>query len=148
MKKIAILGSTGVIGSKALDVIRDYPKEFRVVSLAAGHESDKLKAQVNEFKPKIVGIGEKGLMEAVSDKDIDLVIVAVVGSVGIEPTLAAISAHKDVGLATKEVLVLEGEKVMREVKKQRVHLIPIDSEHSAIFQSLQSGKTSEINECI
>lgn len=144
MKKIAILGSTGVIGSKALEVVRDHPEEFKVVSIAAGHKSPQLKAQVKEFNPKIVGIGEKGLMDAVDDHEIDLVIVSVVGGVGIEPTLAAIRAGKNVGLATKEVLVLEGRKVMREVQKRQANLIPIDSEHSAIFQSLKAGKNQEI----
>lgn len=143
MKKIAILGSTGVIGSKALEVVRDYPGEFEVMSLAAGHESEKLKEQVQEFKPKIVGIGEEELMKVVT-KEIDLVIVAVVGKAGIEPTLKAIELKKDVGLATKEVLVLAGEKVMKEVKKNHMNLIPIDSEHNAIWQSLKSGEPKEI----
>lgn len=144
MKKIAILGSTGVIGSKALEIVRDYPEEFEVVSLAAGHDSEKFKDQVKEFKPKIVGIGEQELIKAASDPEIDLVIVAVVGKAGIKPTLAAIKQGKNIGLATKEVLVLEGEKIMQLAKENRVEIIPIDSEHSAIFQSLKSGQNKEI----
>ena len=144
MKKVAILGSTGVIGSKALEVVRDYPDEFQVISLAAGHDSEKFKAQIKEFKPKVTVIGEENLIKAVSEPEIDLVIVAVVEKVGIGPTLAAIKAKKDVGLATKEALVLAGEQIMAEVKKQKVNLIPIDSEHSAIFQSLKSGEPKEI----
>ncbi|MCX6817067.1 MAG: 1-deoxy-D-xylulose-5-phosphate reductoisomerase [Candidatus Beckwithbacteria bacterium] len=144
MKKIAVLGSTGVIGSKALEVVRDYPEEFKVVSLAAGHESEKFKAQIKEFKPEVTAIGKEGLVKAVSHPEIDLVIVAVVGTAGIKPTLGAIKLKKNIGLATKEVLVVTGEEVMREAKKNGVEIIPIDSEHSAIFQSLKAGKEKEI----
>jgi len=143
MKRLAILGSTGVIGSKALEVVRDYPQEFKVISLAAGHESEKLKKQAEEFRPKVVGIGKEGLMKAVTE-EADLVIVAVVGRAGIAPTVAAIKAGKNVALATKEVLVVAGEEVMKEAKKNKVKIIPIDSEHSAIFQSLKAGKPKEI----
>jgi 1-deoxy-D-xylulose-5-phosphate reductoisomerase len=143
MKKVAILGSTGVIGSKALEVVRDYPEEFKVVSLAAGHDSKELQEQIREFKPKMIGIGSQGLMKAIT-QEIDLAIVAVVGKAGIAPTLKAIALKKDIGLATKEVLVLEGEKVMTAVKKSGINLLPIDSEHSAIFQSLKSGQNKEI----
>ena len=138
------MGSTGVIGSKALEVVRDYPKEFKVISLAAGHDSKKFKEQVKEFKPKIIGVGTEELVKAVSDKEIDLVIVAVVGTAGIKPTLRAIKLGKNIGLATKEVLVVAGEEVMQEAKKNRVKIIPIDSEHSAIWQGLRSGKEKEI----
>ena len=94
MKKVAILGSTGVIGSKALEVVADYPDEFQVISLATGHDSEKFKAQIKEFKPKVTVIGEENLIKAVSEPEIDLVIVAVVGKVGIGPTLATIKAKK------------------------------------------------------
>jgi len=145
MKKVVVLGSTGAVGSKALEVVRDYPDRFQVVGLAAGHESDKLNQQIQEFKPKIVGIGAEGAVRAVI-KEADLVIVAVVGKAGIRPTLKAIELKKQVGLATKEVLVLEGERIMNQTKKQKVNLIPIDSEHSAIFQSLKSGRKTEIKQ--
>lgn len=149
MKNIAILGSTGVLGSKALEIVRDYPQEFKVISLACGHESEKFKAQIKEFKPKVTAVGETDLVKAVSGREIDLVIMAVVGKVGVRPTLEAIKLGKNIGLATKEVLVLAGEQIMAEVKKQGVNLIPIDSEHSAIFQSLKSGGKKEIkNICL
>ena len=144
MKRLAILGSTGVIGSKALEVVRDYPDEFKVISLACGHESEKFREQVKEFKPKIAAVGEEELAEAVRQPEVDLVIVAVVGRAGIAPTVAAIKAGKNVPLATKEVLVAAGEEVMKEAKKNKVKIIPIDSEHSAIFQSLKAGKPKEI----
>jgi len=144
MKRLAILGSTGVIGSKALEVVRDYPDEFKVISLACGHESEKFREQVKEFKPKIAAVGEEELAEAVRQPEVDLVIVAVVGRAGIAPTVAAIKAGKNVALATKEVLVAAGEEVMKEAKKNKVKIIPIDSEHSAIFQSLKAGKPKEI----
>jgi len=144
MKKIAILGSTGVIGSKVLDVVRDYPKEFKVISLTCGHESEKFNEQIKEFKPEIAVVGEEDLVKAVSHPAIDLVIVAVVGTAGIKATLAAIKQKKNIGLATKEVLVVAGEEVMKEARKNEVEIIPIDSEHSAIFQGLKSGEKREI----
>lgn len=144
MKRLAILGSTGVIGSKALEVVRDYPDEFKVISLACGHESEKFQKQIKEFKPKIAAVGEEELVKAARQPEVDLVIVAVVGLAGIKPTLAAIRAGKDVALATKEVLVVAGEEVMKEAAKYKVKIIPIDSEHSAIWQGLKSGKKEEI----
>jgi 1-deoxy-D-xylulose-5-phosphate reductoisomerase len=144
MKKIVILGSTGVIGSKALEVVRDYPQEFRVVGLAAGHNSNKFKAQVREFKPKVAAVGEAKLVRAATVRGAELVIVAVVGTAGIKPTLAAIKKGKNIGLATKEVLVVAGQEVMAAAKKYHVSIIPIDSEHSAIWQGLKSGDKQEI----
>lgn len=144
MKRLAILGSTGVIGSKALEVVRDYPDEFKIISLACGHESEKFKEQVKEFRPKITAVGGDKLVEAARQPEVDLVIVAVVGTAGIKPTIAAVRAGKDVALATKEVLVAAGEEVMKEARKYKVKIIPIDSEHSAIFQSLKAGKPKEI----
>lgn len=146
MKKIVILGSTGIIGSKALEVVRDYPNEFQVVGLAAGHESEKFKDQIREFKPKIIGIGENELVKVATIKEAELVIVAVVGRAGIKSTLEAIKLGKNIGLATKEVLVLAGEEVMSEAEKNKVTLIPIDSEHSAIWQSLKAGELKEIKQ--
>jgi len=142
MKTIAILGSTGVLGTKALEVVRDYPGDFKVISLVTGHEGEKFEAQIREFKPEYSGVGTGALVKAV--EGVDLVIVAVVGRVGIEPTLAALKMGKIVGLATKEVLVLEGEKVMELVEKHKGQIVPIDSEHSALWQSLKSGSKKEI----
>lgn len=133
-----------MIGSKALEVVRDYPEEFKIISLACGHESEKFKEQIKEFKPKIAAVGEDELVKAAIQAEVDLVIVAVVGMAGIAPTLAAVRAGKDVALATKEVLVAAGEEVMKAAKKYKVKIIPIDSEHSAIFQSLKAGQPKEI----
>ena len=144
MKKIAILGSTGVIGSKALEVVRDYPKDFKVISLACGHESEKFQKQIKEFKPKVAVVGSEKLVEAATEDQVDLVVVAVVGMAGIEPTLAAIRAGKNIALATKEVLVAAGEIIMREAAKHQTKVIPIDSEHSAIWQSLRAGREKEV----
>lgn len=151
-KRVAILGSTGKIGSQTLEVIRSYPKEFKVIGLACGHESKKFEQQIKEFKPKVAAIaekdGERGIVKVATHPEVEMVVVAVVGMAGLTPTLAAIRAGKDIALATKEVLVVAGELVIQEVKKYKVKLIPLDSEHSAIFQSLHSGKTSEIRRLI
>ena len=151
-KKIAILGSTGKIGSQALEVIRSYPQEFKIVGLACGYQSAKFNQQVKEFKPKITAVaqkdGEEGVIKAAIHPEVEMVIVAVVGLAGLAPTLAAIKAGKDIALATKEVLVIAGELVMKEVKKHKIKLIPLDSEHSAIFQSLHSGRKKEIKQLI
>lgn len=151
-KKIAILGSTGKIGSQTLEVIKSYPKEFKVVGLACGHQSKKFDQQVKEFRPKIKASaekdGEQGVVKVAVQPDVELVVVAVVGMAGLAPTLAAIKAGKDIALATKEVLVVAGELVMKEIRKRKVKLIPLDSEHSAIFQCLHSGNKKEIKRLI
>jgi len=152
MRKIAILGSTGKVGSQALEVIRSYPKEFKVIGLACGHQSKKFQDQVKEFRPKITAVaekdGEKGVIGVAVHPEVELVVIAVVGMAGLKPTLAAIKAKKDIALATKEVLVVAGELVMKEIKKSKINLIPLDSEHSALFQSLHSGKKKEIKRLI
>lgn len=152
MKKIAILGSTGKIGSQALEVIRSYPQEFKVVGLACQHQSKLFSQQVKEFKPKITAIseveGEEKLIKIAVHPEVDLLVVAVVGLAGLMPTLKAIEAGKDIALATKEVLVIAGEIVTKAVRKNGVNLIPLDSEHSAIFQCLKSGSCKEIKKLI
>jgi len=148
MKKIVILGSTGHIGRQTLEVIRAYPKEFKVVGLSANKNRRLLEKQALEFKPVDTAIGEKDLIKIATLSEADLIVVAVVGLAGLKPTLAAISAKKNIALATKEVLVLAGKLVMDEVKKNRVELIPLDSEHSAIFQCLQAGRKKEIKKII
>lgn len=148
MKKIAILGSTGYIGQQTLEVIRAYPNEFKVVGLSANKNKQLLKKQADEFKTKNTGIGENELIKIATLKEADLVVVAVVGISGLKPTIAAIKAKKNIALATKEVLVLAGNVVIDEVKKNKAHLIPIDSEHSAIFQCLHAGKNKEIKKVI
>lgn len=148
MKKIVILGSTGQIGRQTLEIIKAHPGEFKVVGISANKNIELLKQQVQEFKPTTFAVGEKDLERLATLKEADMVVVAVVGLAGLKPTLAAVRAGKDVALATKEVLVLAGELVMKEVNKHKVKLIPIDSEHSAIFQCLQTGKKKEIKRLI
>ena len=161
MKRIVILGSTGSVGTQALDIIRQHPEKFKVVGLSANQNTEKLQEQITEFKPEAVCItdrqkaasfkssavlfrGEEGLKE-IATLDSDLLINAVVGSSGLIPTLEAIKKGITIGLANKETLVLAGEIVMREAAKHHVTIIPIDSEHSALFQSLKSGRESEIS---
>lgn len=161
MKRIVILGSTGSIGTQTLDIVRQHPGKFKVVGLTAHHRTEKLQEQIAEFKPEAICItdkekadsfrtnvplfkGEEGLAD-IATLESDLLINALVGSAGLIPTLKAIKKGITIGLANKETLVLAGEVVMREAAKHRVTIIPIDSEHSALFQSLKSGKNSEIN---
>lgn len=144
MKRIVILGSTGKIGQKALEVVRNNPRDFKVVGLSTFKNKELLEKQIKEFKPGKVVIGEKGLEELVGSVDVDLVVIAVVGLAGLEPTLTALDKGIDVALATKEVLVLAGSLVCQKAKEKKVNVIPIDSEHSALFQCLKSGKKEEI----
>ncbi|MDD5523795.1 MAG: 1-deoxy-D-xylulose-5-phosphate reductoisomerase [Smithella sp.] len=165
MKKITILGSTGSIGCSALDVIGKNPERFQVVALAAGKNIALLKKQIEKFKPKVVAVSAKesalqlrdslttkdkvkifydqeGLKEIASLPSADVVISAISGSAGLIPTLAAIEAGKDIALANKETMVMAGEIVTGRAIKKSVKIIPVDSEHSAIFQCLE-GQTSK-----
>ena len=157
-KTIAIIGSTGSIGTQALEVVRQNAQRFSVAVLSAQQNVDLLVAQALEFNPKqiIIGdeskflelkarlsgtsihvsAGEAALVEAVTMPDIDLVLTALVGFAGLEPTLAAITAGKDIALANKETLVVAGDLVTRLAKQHGVQILPVDSEHSAIFQCL------------
>jgi 1-deoxy-D-xylulose-5-phosphate reductoisomerase len=161
VKRIGILGSTGSIGTQALDIIRQHREKFKVVGLTAHNNVEKLQEQIAEFQPEAVCItdrekaesfkthvalfkGEEGLKE-IAVLDSDLLINSLVGSAGLIPTLEAIKKGITIGLANKETLVLAGEIVMREAAKYHVAIIPIDSEHSALFQSLQSGRKTEIH---
>ena len=157
VKCVSILGSTGAIGRQSLDVISRMP-EIQVVALTAGTSVELMAQQCREFRPKLavmateeavlalgelvkdldmeLAFGEEGLIRAASMEDADCVITAVVGMVGLKPTLAAIRAGKRIGLANKETLVCAGELVMAEAKKYHVEIIPVDSEHSAIYQCL------------
>lgn len=164
MKRIIILGSTGSIGTQALDIIRQHRDQFKVVGLTAHHNIEKLQEQIDEFKPEAVCVidkekakqlhthvkvfvGEEGLT-TIATLDGDLVINALVGSAGLIPTIAAIKKGTTIGLANKETLVLAGEIVMQAAAKHNVAIIPIDSEHSALFQSLHAGRKSEIRNLI
>ncbi|MEJ5960741.1 1-deoxy-D-xylulose-5-phosphate reductoisomerase [Pedobacter immunditicola] len=158
MKNISILGSTGSIGTQALEVVKANPERYRVVALTAMENDALLISQALAFKPELVVIcgagkyqsvkeglagtgikvlgGEVALCEAASLPSADLVLTAIVGSVGLKPTIAAIEAGKDIGLANKETLVVAGELITDLAKKHGVKIIPVDSEHSAIFQCL------------
>ena len=170
MKNISILGSTGSIGRQSLDIIRNLPG-VSVVALTASTSVDRMAAQCREFRPQLavmatqeaaaqlqvaisdlpirVAWGEEGLLEAATMPQADCVITAVVGMVGLKPTLAAIRAGKRIGLANKETLVCAGELVMAEAEKFGTEIIPVDSEHSAIFQCLMgSHSPSEVKKII
>lgn len=167
---VSILGSTGSIGRQTLDVI-SYLPEIRVAALTAGSSVERMEEQCRTFRPKLavmatedaakalaqriedletkVSWGEEGLLEAATMEEADCVITAVVGMVGLKPTLAAIRAKKRIGLANKETLVCAGELVMAEAEKYGAEIIPVDSEHSAIFQCLMgSGDQREIKRLI
>lgn len=162
MKKLSILGSTGSIGINTLDVVSHCPNRFDVVGLAAGTNLNLLSKQIRLFNPKIVSVlnsriagelnkrlpkngkpeivyGRDGLTVMASLKDVDLVVSAIVGSDGLIPTYTAIRNGKHVALANKESLVMAGKIVMNEARKHKVKIIPVDSEHSAIFQSLRGN---------
>ena len=167
MKRIAVLGSTGSIGTQTLEVVRANGEELEVTALAAGTSVDKMEAQVREFHPKFacmwteeaarelrtrvadlevkVLCGMEGLLEIAADPSSDVVLTAVVGMIGIRPTIAAIEAGKDIALANKETLVTAGHVIMPLAKEKGVRILPVDSEHSAIFQSLngEPGKRME-----
>ena len=158
MKQIAILGSTGSIGTQTLDVVRQHPNEFSVYALSAHRSLDLLIQQALEFNPAVVCIaderlyqplrealsdlpikvmaGEKAIAEMVTMPAIDVVVAAMVGYAGLRPTIEAIKAKKNIALANKETLVVAGEIICRLAKRHQVSILPVDSEHSAIFQSL------------
>jgi len=151
VKKIAILGSTGSIGRQALDVIRALPDELRVVALTGNKNLELLESQIKEFQPKMfcssvkpdISYGGEFLSveEIASHHEVDFVIVATAGKAGLSPTLAALQAGKTVALASKEVLVMAGEIIVREAGLNQAQILPIDSEHSAIWQCLQGEES-------
>ena len=171
MKKITILGSTGSIGCSALDVIKKNPRRFQLVALAAGQNVKLLKNQIEIFKPKIVSVSTKenalklrqaltlsnkikilydkeGLNEIAAFPSADIVVSAISGAAGLLPTLAAIEAGKDVALANKETMVMAGEIVNRRARLKKVKILPVDSEHCAIFQCLQGEKNENLKRII
>ncbi len=163
MKRLAILGSTGSIGTSTLAVVEAYPDEFAVVALAAGSNLDRLAQQVRAFRPALVSVvseaaarglrerldgaavrveigwGTPGLVRAATHPEADLVVSAIVGGAGLVPTLAAVRAGKNVALANKESLVMAGELVMAAARATGARILPVDSEHSAVFQCLANG---------
>lgn len=169
MKKIAILGSTGSIGTQTLDVVRENG-DIEVVSLAAGSNTELLEKQVREFHPKVVCVYQKeraadlkerlkdktvkivtgmdGLIEAACIPEAEIVVTAVVGMIGIRPTIAAIEAGKDIALANKETLVTAGHLIIPLAREKAIRILPVDSEHSAIFQSLQGNAGNKIQKIL
>lgn len=169
MRNIAILGSTGSIGTQTLEIVREN-NDLNVVSIAAKSSINKLEEQVREFKPDIVCVydekaasqfkvmisdtntkvvsGMEGLIEAATYKSAELVVTAFVGMIGIVPTVEAIKAGKNIALANKETLVTAGYIVMDLAKKNNVKILPVDSEHSAIFQSLNGENSKEIDKIL
>lgn len=169
MKNIALLGSTGSIGTQTLDVVRNNPDKFNITALAVSQNVQLLRAQIDEFAPryavisdKEIGekfkreyngsceilVGEEFLQDIAIDSQTDVLLTAVVGFTGLKPTVAAIKAGKDIALANKETLVAAGSLVMDMVKKHRVSMLPVDSEHSAIMQSLNGECSSQISKII
>lgn len=169
MKNISVLGSTGSIGTQTLQVVRDN-KDIQVAALAAGTRIDELAKQIREFKPQLACVatkegadelkllvsdmnvkivyGSKGLIEAATLDLADMVVTAVVGMMGIVPTIEAIKAHKDIALANKETLVTAGHIIMELAKENHVCIYPVDSEHSAIFQCLHGENKKELDKIL
>lgn len=170
MKNIVILGSTGSIGTQTLDIIRNNKDALNVTALAAGSNAELIEAQIREFRPKVAVLfdisaaarlkdkvadtpcrvlcGMDGLIEAASLEEADTVVGAMVGMIGIRPTIAAIRAGKDIALANKETLVCAGHIIMSLAKENHVRILPVDSEHSAIFQSLHGENRAELEKIL
>lgn len=169
MKYVSILGSTGSIGTQTLDVIRQHPNQFKAVALVANKNIDLLESQINEFRPLIAGVvdekaytilkkrykgptkligSKEALIAASTIQEATMVITAIVGAVGIEPTVEAIKAQKTIGLANKETLVAGGPLITSLAKAYNVPILPIDSEHSAIFQCLEGQNKSNVDSLI
>lgn len=169
MKRLSILGSTGSIGTQTLDVVRHHP-DLQVTALAAGKNVSKLEEQIREFRPRLAALADEadardlrarvkdldvtvvsgmdGLIEAASFKDADMTVTAIVGMIGIQPTIAAIRAGKDIALANKETLVTAGHLIMPLARECGVKILPVDSEHSAIFQSLNGENYDRIEKLL
>jgi 1-deoxy-D-xylulose-5-phosphate reductoisomerase len=169
MKPIAILGSTGSVGTTTLDVVGRFPERFRVVAMAAGHNIDLLADQIRRFRPELVSVatpelatslakridpgttimhGDEGAVAVATHPEAKQVMSALVGAMGLRPTLAAIQAGKDIAFANKEVLVIAGELFTEAVRAQGVQLLPVDSEHNAIFQCLEGRPRSILKRII
>ena len=168
MKRISILGSTGSIGTQALDVIAENEERFQVAALSCARNTELLCRQIEKFRPAAVAVereedassiaaeykdvevywGREGLEAIASMEDCDMVLNSLMGMRGLEPTLTAVNAGKDIAFANKETLVVGGELVMKAVRDKGVKLLPVDSEHSAIFQSLQGSGQNEIRRII
>ena len=171
MKKISVLGSTGSIGTQTLEVVRQNQDKLVVTAMSAGRNVDLFEKQVREFKPAIACMGDEeaaadlkqriadlsgirvlagmdGMLEMASDPGSEFMVTAIVGMIGIRPTIAAIESGKDIALANKETLVCAGHIIMPLAKKMGIRILPVDSEHSAIFQSLQGSPAERISRII
>ncbi len=169
MKKISILGSTGSIGTQTLEIVREN-KDIEVLGLACGSNITLLEQQIREFKPKMAAVydeekaedlrsrvkdtrvkivaGMDGMISVSTLANVEMVVTAVVGMVGIRPTIEAIKARKDIALANKETLVTAGHLILPLAKKNKVSILPVDSEHSAIFQCMQNGQHEEVDKIL
>lgn len=170
MKTIVILGSTGSIGTNTLDIVDRFPEEFRVAGLTAGSNDEKLEEQIRRFKPRLVALsdasaasrlrhrcdglpveilsGQEGLIQVASAPEAELVISAIVGGAGLVPTLAAIRSGTQIALANKEPMVMAGKLMQDEARRYNVRIFPVDSEHSAIFQSLEGHRKTDVRRLI
>lgn len=170
MKSIVILGSTGSIGTNTLDIVERFPDEFRVVGLTAGNNDEMLAEQIRRFRPQAVAMstdaaavrlrercsglpteivsGQEGLARVASLPDAELVVSAIVGGAGLVPTLAAIRGKKHIALANKEPMVMAGQLMQEEARRAGVRIFPVDSEHSAIFQSLEGHRIKDVRRLI
>ena len=168
-RRVVILGSTGSIGESALKVARDIPERMEIVGLAAGKNVARLMEQAREFSPKAIAIGdeasatseirnqkseipllvgEDGLCELATMPEADMVLISIVGTAGLRPALAAIEAGKDIAVASKEILVMAGEAVMTAARKKGVQVLPVDSEHNAIFQCIEGRSPEQVRRII
>lgn len=170
MKRIAVLGSTGSIGTQTLDIVRNYKDDLKIMALAAGSNVELMEAQIREFQPKFVAMwsesaaadlknriadtevkvlsGMDGLLEIATMEGVDTLVTAIVGMIGIRPTIEAIKTGKDIALANKETLVCAGHIIMPLAKEYGVSILPVDSEHSAIFQSLNGEPKNRIQKIL
>ncbi|NMH71152.1 1-deoxy-D-xylulose-5-phosphate reductoisomerase [Bacillus sp. RO3] len=169
MKKISLMGATGSIGTQTLDVIREHPEEFKLTAMSVGRNIEEARKVIREFSPMLVSVqkkedadrlaeevpssvkvlyGEEGLVEVACHQDADVLVNAVLGSVGLHPTLQAIEAGKMIAIANKETLVTAGHLVMEAAREKGTTLLPVDSEHSAIFQALQGEQEKNIEKLI
>ncbi len=170
MKTISVMGSTGSIGTQTLDIVRNYPDRLRIAALAAGSSVELMEKQIREFHPKLAVMwsetaaadlkrrvsdldvetdcGMEGLLRMAQLSQMDTLVTAIVGMIGIRPTIAAIKAHKEIALANKETLVTAGHIIMPLARENGVSILPVDSEHSAIFQSLQGEKREQIKKIL
>lgn len=170
MKNIVLLGSTGSIGVNTLDIVKKFPDRFRVLGLTANSNGDRLKEQIEVFKPSVAALldktaaqklqrecrslpveilsGLEGLQVVAALPESHVVVSAIVGAAGLVPTISAIRAKKEIALANKETMVMAGELINREAKKNQVRILPVDSEHSAIFQSLEGHRREDLSKLI